>query len=220
MNATISADIVSSTMLSEEETIALKKHIAQLFTTLESKFAGFWGRQIKGDYIECLVPDINSVFRIALILKTFIKSFEIQSGKDKKNFQTYGIRIAIGIGDMRIVNRTEGIMDGEAIYISGRALDKMGSVNKGTMTIGLHDNLLQSALNVIVILTDALINHATRRQCEVLFYKLLMESECDIAEKLNINQSAVNQHSSAAKWYSIEESLKYFENLNFVSHDD
>ena len=38
--------------------------------------------------------------------------------------------MAIGIGDMRIVNTEQGIWDGEAIYLSGRALEEMSSLNK------------------------------------------------------------------------------------------
>ena len=50
MYATISADIVSSTSLCIEETIALKQRIEDLFSVLEKRFPGFWGRLIKGDY--------------------------------------------------------------------------------------------------------------------------------------------------------------------------
>ena len=46
MYAAISADIVSSTSLCIEETIALKQRIEDLFSVLENKFPGFWGRII------------------------------------------------------------------------------------------------------------------------------------------------------------------------------
>ena len=215
MNATISADIVSSTTLSEQETIALKDKMQSLFDLLEERFPGFWGRQVKGDYIECWVPEAQIALRIALIIKSYIKSFDIEETKEKRSFQIYGVRVSIGIGTMRIVNREAGIMDGEAIYSSGRNLEKLASLNKGTMSIDLPDVNLRPALSSIVLLLDALVNSATRRQSEVLFYKLLSTSENEIAEKLHINQSAVNQRSSAAKWYCIEDALQYFEHLNF-----
>lgn len=61
--------------------------------------------------------------------------FSTAKNEKTKNFHTYGIRIAIGIGGMRIVNTEQGIWDGEAIYLSGRALEEMSSLNKGTMSV-------------------------------------------------------------------------------------
>lgn len=144
MYAAISADIVSSTSLCIEETIALKQRIEDLFSVLENKFPGFWGRIIKGDYIECLLPSAKDSFRVALIIKSCIKSFPVAESKKKKLFQTYGIRIAVGIGDMRIVDKEHGIMDGEAIYLSGRTLSGMGAPNKMVHSLL---NLLTSNLN-------------------------------------------------------------------------
>ncbi len=218
MYATISADIVSSTTLSTGEIIALKKKINEVFAKLGNKFPGFWGRLIKGDYIECLIPNPSDALRIALILKTLIKSADIERTKEKKQFLTYGLRIVIGFGEMRIIDRNEDIMDGEAIYRSGRALAKMGSPTKGTMSIDIYDPELQAPLRTTALLIDAIINDATRRQSEVLYYKLLSLNETEIATKMGMKQSAVNQHSTAAKWYCIEAALKYFENLNFYGY--
>ena len=216
MYAAISADIVSSTSLCIEETIALKQRIEDLFSVLENRFPGFWGRIIKGDYIECLLPSAKDSFRVALIIKSCIKSFPVSESKKKKLFQTYGIRIAVGIGEMRIVDREYGIMDGEAIYLSGRTLSGMGAPNKnGTFIIEPADKQLKPALQTVGMLTDALLNNTTRRQSEVVYYKLLSKSEQEIANILGVKQSGINQHSTSAKWYCIEEALNYFEQLNF-----
>ena len=216
MYATISADIVSSTSLCIEETIALKQRIEDLFSILEKRFPGFWGRLIKGDYIECLLPSAKDGFRVALIIKSCIKSFPVAESKKKKPFQAYGIRIAMGIGDMRIVDKERGIMDGEAIYLSGRTLSGMGAPNKnGTFLIEPADKQLKPALQTVGMLTDALLNNATKRQSEVIYYKLLSKSEQEIADILGVKQSGINQHSTSAKWYCIEEALNYFEQLNF-----
>ncbi len=216
MYAAISADIVSSTSLCIEETIALKQRIEDLFSIFEKRFPGFWGRLIKGDYMECLLPSTKDGFRAALIIKSCIKSFPISESKKKKLFQIYGIRMAMGIGDMRIVDKENGIMDGEAIYLSGRTLDGMGSPNKnGTFLIEPADKQLKPALQTVGMLTDALLNNATKRQSEVIYYKLLSKSEQEIADILGVKQSGINQHSTSAKWYCIEEALSYFEQLNF-----
>lgn len=215
MYATISADIVSSTTLSKEETINLKQRIESLLQRLEKKYPGLWGRMIKGDYIECVTSEVSSIFRIALIIKSHIKSFVVNKNENTKKFQTYGVRMAIGIGEMRIVDKEQNIMDGEAIYLSGRAIEKMEKTNKGTLTIEINNQDLSAPLRIIALLTDALINDTTPKQSEVLYYKLLGKKEKEIAENMNIKQSVVNEHASLAKWYCIQEALFYFKNQKY-----
>lgn len=215
MFATISADIVSSTSLSVDETVALKNRMDSLFALLKAKYPDFQGRQIKGDYIECVMPDVRHVFRIALIIKTHIKSFSVTENERTKKFQTYGTRMAIGIGDMRVVDEAHGVWDGEAIYRSGRALEEMKSLNKGTLTVKTGENQIAAALQTIALLTDAIMNDLTLRQSEVVYYKLWGCKESEIAEKLGISQSSVNNASSLSKWYCIDEAIKYFEQINF-----
>lgn len=219
MYATISADIVSSTSLSEVETIELKQYIEEQLKMLETLYPGSWGRLIKGDYIECVVPNASSAFRIALIIKNSIKAFEVEKTLGSKLFYTYGARISIGIGGMRIVDREQGIMDGEAIYLSGRSLAKMGSLSKGALTIETINENLSQNLRVVAVLTDAILNDATPKQSQVIYYKLLGYKESEIAEKMKIYQSGVNNHSSSAKWYCIEEALNYFEQIKFENYE-
>lgn len=219
MYATISADIVSSTSLSEVETIELKQYIEEQLKMLETLYPGSWGRLIKGDYIECVVPNASNAFRIALIIKNSIKAFEVEKTLGSKLFYTYGARISIGIGGMRIVDREQGIMDGEAIYLSGRSLAKMGSLSKGALTIETINENLSHNLRVIAVLTDAILNDATPKQSQVIYYKLLGYKESEIAEKMKIYQSGVNNHSSSAKWYCIEEALNYFEQIKFENYE-
>ena len=216
MVATISADIGSSTSLSVEDVTGLKARIEDIFRILGERIVGFWGRLIKGDYLECFIPSAGDALRAALIIKCGIKSFKFSEEGEKSLFRNYGARISIGIGNMRIVDMGRGILDGEAIYLSGRALAGMGSPTKsGTLLIETTDNEYRQTLYVVGILLDALLNKATPRQCEVLFYKLLGKNEHEIARILGVIQSAVNQHSTASNWRCIEETLRYFEHLNF-----
>ena len=212
MFATISADIVSSTSLSVDETIRLKQRIEALFALLKTKYPDFYGRQIKGDYIECVMQNVSNVFRIALVIKSYIKSFPITENKKAKNFQTYGIRTAI-------VDTEQGIWDGESIYMSGRSLEGMNALNKGTLSVCTSKRQLSCPLQTIALLTDAIMNDMTLRQSEVIYYKLLGLKETDIARNLGISQSGVNKASSATKWYCIEEALKYFEQINFNEYE-
>ena len=205
MFATISADIVASTSLSVNETIGLKQRIESLFGLLKVSYPDFEGRQIKGDYIECVMQNVSNVFRIAFIIKSCIKSFSTAKNEKTKNFHTYGIRMAIGIGDMRIVDTEQGIWDGEAIYL--------------TMSVQTSNKQLSAPLQTIALLADAILNDMTVRQSEVVYYKLLGFKEADIAKKLGISQASVNNASTATKWYCIEEAIKYFEQVNFEEYE-
>ena len=84
MYATISADIVASTSLSAPETIELKQRIEKLFVLLQDRYPDFWGRQIKGDYIECVMQNVSNAFRVALIIKSYVKSFAV-ADKNRTN---------------------------------------------------------------------------------------------------------------------------------------
>ena len=132
-NAIISADIISSTSLTEDELSLLSKRIKETFVILENKYnkdgINFFGRLIKGDYIECYLKNPADALRVGLIIKSIVKSFAInekfeKESRKRKLFKQFGIRMAIGVGKMRTLNFKEGIMDGEAIYLSGRKINE------------------------------------------------------------------------------------------------
>ena len=233
MNAVISGDIVSSTALNELEMESLRKDVIRLIERLEGQQPGaegsvsFYGRLIKGDYIECYMQDPKDSLRVALLIKTLVKRIVLEKSPNKALekkrllFKKYGVRLVIGIGTMRTVDTQQGILDGEAIYLSGRKIDDQRSRNKekvvvkNTLFFETTDTRLQEKGSVLVDLLDVLLTNATARQCNVLYYKLLGFSELEIAEELGVNQAAVNQHSTAAGWNAIEHTLKYYEQLEF-----
>jgi len=233
MNAVISGDIVSSTALNEVEMQSLRQNILQLIDQLKanqpevSGDISFYGHLIKGDYLECYIKEPKDSLRVALLFKTLVKMmvFEKSSNRalEKKRllFKKYGIRLVIGIGSMRIVDPQQGILDGEAIYLSGRKIDDQRSSNKekvvikNTLFFETNESRLKEQGSVLVDLLDVLLNNATARQCHVLHYKLSGFSELEIAQKLGINQAAVNQHSTSGGWNAIEHTLKYYEQLEF-----
>ena len=219
--ATISSDIVSSTSLSVEQRLFLERELKKLLRILKQTFGSkmFFGRLIKGDYIECVLNDPKLALRVALIIKSFVKSLKIQANKktNKKlsSFKEYGIRIAVGVGELSIFNKTKGIIDGEAIYLSGRAINEMTSSDKkirNTLAFRSNQETWNEAFTPIFSLLDVLFAESTRAQSEIVFYKLLNKSEKEISEILKKSQSTINQHSTASGWYATERAIKYFEN--------
>ena len=222
--ATISADVISYTSLSETEKRKLEAGIKKLLGDLSEKYRkqGFYGRLIQGDYIECAVNAPEYSLRIALLLKTYIKSIASQTTKSNKSklkyFFEHGIRLAVAVAPLEKLDPENGIIDGEAIYLSGRTIknyttsDKQKIVIKNTLFFCSPDSQLQEQFDTFFTLLDTIISKCSAKQSEVIFYKLLNLSEKDIAGKLGKYQSTISQHSTAAGWLSIEKALNYFEN--------
>lgn len=217
MIATISADIVNSTSLETRDLIELRKRLQYLFERIEAEMLpGFWGRIVRGDTIECYVPECGKALRIAIILKLYVRLFA-DSVESSYMTRQYGIRFSIGIGSLRYVNEKEDIIDGQAIYISGRNLDVIGAERDVYSVIGLESDSLgiHWLLESYVSLIDNLIRSYSIKQAQVVFYKLLGYKEKQIGEILNVYQSAVNSRSSLAKWNLLDVALKDLEHFNF-----
>ena len=219
--ATISADIVSSTALSVFDLMHLQSVIRQFLDELSVKSQDAdWGRLFKGDSVEIFLSNPHEALRTALLLKALVKKTFVESNMEAKQslFKKFGIRIAIGIGEMRVADKNRDVLDGEAIYYSGRALEKGTKESlsvKRSMYFACKDSLFSEQMDVMLGLLDMLFKEATSKQCEVLYYKLMGMNEVEIAEKLGVVQSVVNQHSNAIGWNAIESAVNYFEKLNF-----
>jgi len=222
--ATISADVISYTSLSETEKRKLEGGINKLISDLSERYnkQNFYGRLVQGDYIECALDAPKYSLRIALLLKTYIKSIDLGLAKSHKSklkyFLDHGIRLAVAIAPLTRLDPEKGIIDGEAIYMSGRSIkdfstyDKQKIVIKNTMFFCSTNPESQTQYATIYALLDTILSKCSAKQSEVVFYKLLDISEKDIADKLNKYQSTISQHSTAAGWLSIEKAINYYEN--------
>lgn len=218
MKATISGDIISSTALSTEGRVLLEKRLKNLIKLLNQHFSVF-ARVIKGDYLECYLPQPEEALRIALLIKCYIKSTAIGSDEDKKEialFRTHGIRLAIGVGEITRFDAKKGVMDGEAIYLSGRLINQHGSTHgqrpviKSTLFIGASQPAIVDEFDPVLALLDVLLGQSTARQCEIIYLKLLNFNEDEIAQELKITQATVNQHSRSAGWNAIDKAVTRF----------
>lgn len=214
--ATISADIISSTSLSENSHTELSIKIKDFLNQLSTQYSGFWGRLVKGDSIECITENPNEALRIAILLKTFIKSYTPIDGISNPKFKHFGLRLVIGIGEMRTNNKELDIMDGEAIYLSGRTLNHMKNKTKDTFQIVTNNNNEPyKALPIIAALLNQIINKATNRQCETLFYKLQYKTDNEVANIMDTSRQNVNNNLNNLGWDAVEQTILYFEQINF-----
>ena len=215
MIATISADIVRSTSLQTEDLIILRNRLRELLDDFERDYPGFWARIVRGDSIECVVPEYRYALRIAILIKLFVK---IQAGgfDCDELLQRHGIRFSIGIADISYADKAEDMINGSAIYMSGRNLDEISRRDLYTaMEVEAVPKSLSDVMDSYVALMNYLVDSYSIKQAEVVFYKLRGYKEVDISKRLSIYQSAVNMRSTSAQWRLLNTAIKDFEDLDF-----
>ena len=189
----------------------------------------------RGDGFQCLLLNPQHALRVALLIKTFIKSFGLyefsttnkkQSIEDRRSLDNLervrnrtflnmrplfsDSRISIGIGETEDIGKKISMTSGEAFILSGRALDEY----KAKQTFGIYTNdKFAEELKTESILLDFILSKTTTAQSEVIMWKLLGYTENEISDTLQINQSAVNQRSNGAGWYSIDSLVQRFEKI-------
>lgn len=214
MKATISADIVRSTSLTTEDLLKLRNGLRRFFQDIGEVFPDFWARIVRGDSIECVVPDYKDALRIAILIKLYVK-MRVSEFECSDMLRRYGIRFSIGVADLKYADRDEDIINGQAIYISGRNLDEI-SRKENAMTAFEADPLFVSMNNLLdsyVAMIGNLVDSYSAKQATVIYYKLLGFKEKDISEKLGVYQSSVNTRATLAHWGLLHTAIKDFECL-------
>ena len=214
MIATISADIVRSTSMNTEDLIVLRNRLRDLFQDFEEDYPGFWARIVRGDSIECVVPNYNDVLRIAILIKLYVK-MRVSEFECSEMLQRYGIRFSIGVADIKYADKKEDIINGQAIYLSGRNLDEI-SRRENIMTafeIGQAPKPLSNLLDSYVAMVSGIVDSYSAKQAEVVFLKLLGFKEMEISERVGISQSSVNTRAANAQWGLLNTAIKDFEAL-------
>ena len=214
MIATISADIVRSTSMNTEDLIVLRNRLRDLFQDFEEDYPGFWARIVRGDSIECVVPNYNDALRIAILIKLNVK-MSVSEFECSEMLQRYGIRFSIGVADIKYADKKEDIINGPAIYLSGRNLDEI-SRRENVMTafeIGQAPKPLSNLLDSYVAMVSGIVDSYSAKQAEVVFLKLLGFKEMEISERVGISQSSVNTRAANAQWGLLNTAIKDFEAL-------
>jgi hypothetical protein len=223
VNAVITGDIKESSKIKTEHRAWLSKSLKEILDVWDNDFS-MKSELYRGDSFQCLLKDPINALKVCLLIKTFIKCLnpiEDSTLYKRQRTQTYDnvkheenifdSRIAIGIGEVNLEMETLATSDGEAFQISGRLLDEIKHT-KRMIAIGTSD-LFHDELETELILLDNIISRATPFQCEVINFKLLGRKEINIANILNIQQSAVNQRSNSGSWHAIDAMIKRFENI-------
>jgi len=207
MDAVITADIIGYTKLTSNDANIVLNTIHSLFNELSLKRNNLSSSfSIKrGDSIQGEISNPAKALKIALLLKTAVRKLKLEG----KNLD---IRIAIGVGN--IENKRNSIDEsfGEAYIYSGRSLDAMKN-DRRVFVVKTNNETVNEELDVELILLEAIMSGWKTTSAEVLYYTLLGFNETEIAEKLNVSQSAINQRKKTAGWVAVEALVNRYDKL-------
>ena len=224
--AIVSGDIIASTSLNDADRKTLGECLIKMTHRLNRTF-NVYSRLTEGnDYIDCYVPKMSDAMRVMLAIKCLVKSIPIgadtsinQTDNRSKFFRIHGIRLALGIGELSRLDTQNGIIDGEAIYYSGRIISENRTYNKekviikNTLFIKTNDKDIDDEISTLLALLDVILSKCTAKQSQVLYLKLLGYDELFIVRALRKKQATINGHSTSAGWNAIEKAVLRFETV-------
>jgi hypothetical protein len=197
MKATITGDIVKSraVQLPGIWLKPLKKLFHKIGETPE-----IW-EIYRGDSFQIDVP-LKDALRVAIIIKTIIK---------KQKQKKLDVRLAIGISHHYEDADRVSEATGEAFVYSGQLLDELKEkkINLGIKTIWPQ---IDKELNMMFRLALVIMNSWTSNTAEVaeLLFSVPGITQVEIAGKLGIAQSSVNDRIKRGSVYEIIELEQYF----------
>lgn len=199
----ITGDIVSS---SEKDRKILLQDLKEILVEIDKlqpkKTLPF--ELYRGDSFQGLIVEPEKALKYSLLIRANLKK--------KSNGGNTDARIAIGVGTVNFMATTAAESDGEAFRNSGPILDTMKDENVRLRVKTPWEEINQE-LDVSLFLADALIHRWTTAQVEVIAESLMGKKQTEIAEKLKISQSAVNQRLKAGNWEAINKLMVRFNTL-------
>jgi len=203
--AVITGDIINSRKITDKELLVTT--LQNLFIEISSQYSFQNQFEIyRGDSFQALLKNPKYSLRIALLIRLGLR-------KDAPKEEAWDARIGVGIGSVNYLQKNIKISNGEAFELSGKGLDEMKkSINR--IQIQSVDDNLNTQLKILNILADTIVNRWSKNASEAIYRQVLYgETQKDIAQKLSISQSAVQQRFANANFEAINTYISYFENL-------
>lgn len=203
MYAVITGDLVKSSHLEAGLREKLLQSAREWYLQTSGNAKAGWFDVFRGDSIQALVLSPEDALELALELK-----FKINLQTPSESGPMADIRCAVGIGAIEHFQENIKEMDGEALRLSGKTLDGMRTGQHICIRTPWED--LNGELEVYASALDYLINSWTLSQREVIYYQLKRMKQTQIAEKLSVSQSAVNQRLKSAGWHLVNQLLNRY----------
>lgn len=201
--AVITGDIIQSKRIVNKP-VFLEK-LTHIFNETEAKFKFDNPFEIfRGDSFQAVLKHPKYALRVALIVQSGL----IAHSSENEKWQT---RVAVGIGKISFENQDVKLANGTAFELSGQALDAMK--NKPVKLIISTDNQKKnSLLTTFNRLLETITDRWTKNAAEVVYYSLLFNfTQKELAQKLGVSQSAVQQRLTSAHYDAVNHYIEYYE---------
>ena len=196
----LTGDVISSSKANRDLLLRDLKVAFDKIASWESdkKQRGF--ELYRGDSFQGIVFKPENALKYAIMIRAHLRKLDKTVERDA--------RIAIGIGSIDYLADSIAESDGEAFRNSGPVLDTMK--NGVRVRVKTPWEEVNEEMEVTLVLADALINRWSASQAEVVAESLEESKQTEIALKLGISQSAVNQRLKSANWEAIEKVIERF----------
>lgn len=198
MKAIITGDIIDSQQVAdgpEKWLIPLKKLFKSFGDTPE-----VW-EIYRGDSFQ-IETDPADGLRVAILIKAVIKKIE---------YKHLDVRLAIGIGDVKFKRNRVAESTGDAFIFSGKLLDNLKDQK---VHLGIKSKWpdFDDNFNVMLKLALVIMNGWSNNSAEVaeLMFREPMITQQQMAKRLGIAQSSVNERIKRAALYEIIEFEHYY----------
>jgi len=194
MEAIITGDIINSEdYLTSDWLGALKNYFSELGESPTD-----W-EIYRGDEFQLRVP-LENALEVAIRIKALMKSVK---GLD--------VRMGIGIGDVTFVGVGISESNGPAYQLSGRTFEALKE-NKINLSIATGKKFYDRTLNLMIKLALDFVDDWSPVSAEIVAMALEdpNASQQEIAERLNIKQSAVSQRQKRARLDLVQELIAYY----------
>ena len=202
--AVITGDIINFTRLNNESRKNLIAATEKLLKSWVDKPGD--AEVFRGDSYQLITDDITSAITKSIQLICWLKK-----NSDPANNIQLSSRISLGIGAIAYKGGSVLDSDGEAFHLSGRYFDKMGTGE--LLAIKTSSEEISQQIAIILSFINLFIDQWTANQAEVIYLACEGYTQLKMAEKLGLNQGAVNRRLKAAKWKEVEKGINYIAKL-------
>jgi hypothetical protein len=193
MNIVIAGDIIGSKK-------NLPDHYLDVVQSILKEHARDSHYQIyRGDSFQAQINKPVDALKICLIIKSALKKTA-----------SLDVRIAIGLGDVELIDNNIAVSTGSALIRSGELLDSLKDIEQNLMVNG--ENLLDDYLNTALKLGLLYMDNWTENSAEIT-YELLTNpntNQENLGKKLGIQQATVSRRKQRANWNETAQLINLF----------
>lgn len=204
MNAIIAGDIVNSQQNNPDEYLSVLKEVLHQYAK-EGMYQIY-----RGDSFQALITSPAEALYASIKIKAALK-----------RVASLDVRIAIGLGDVKIIENNIAVSTGTALTRSGELLDSLKEKGQNLMVLSNHslDIYMNTALKLALLYMDDWTENSSETVYELLEHPKIKQDE--LGKKLGVQQATASRRIDRANWKETQELLKLFvQYYNDISHDN